>query len=74
MREISITFIGRLLTYLVFRKMPSIWGSEFLSLPRSITNLKNEKTEFTVAIKKYLNAHYFYAVDECLACMDDLKC
>jgi hypothetical protein len=31
-REISTTFIGRLLTYLVFRKMHSILGSEFLTV------------------------------------------
>jgi hypothetical protein len=46
----------------------------FNNLPRSITNLKNEKAKFKVALKKYLNAHCFYSVDECLACMDDLKC
>jgi hypothetical protein len=45
----------------------------FNSLPRSITNLKNEKTQFKVALKKYLSAHCFYCVDECLACTDDLK-
>jgi hypothetical protein len=46
----------------------------FNSLPHSITNLKNEKTEFKVALKEYLNAHCFYSVDECLASTDDLKC
>jgi hypothetical protein len=40
----------------------------------SITNLKNEKTKFKVTLKKYLNAHSFYSVDEFLACTDDLKC
>jgi IS1 family transposase len=44
----------------------------FNSLPRSITNLKNEKTQFKVALKRYLNAHSFYSVDEFLTCMDDL--
>jgi hypothetical protein len=44
----------------------------FNSLPHSITDLKNEKTQFKVALKKYLNAHSFYSVDELLACMDDL--
>jgi IS1 family transposase len=46
----------------------------FNSLPRSITNLKDEKTKFKVTLKKYRNAHSFYSVDECLACGDDLKC
>ena len=36
----------------------------FNSLPRSITNLKNEKIHFKVAFKKFLNAHSFYSVDE----------
>jgi hypothetical protein len=45
----------------------------FNSVPRSITNLKNEKAKFKVTLKKYLNAHSFYSVDECLACADDLK-
>jgi hypothetical protein len=42
------------------------------SLPRSITNLKNEKAKFKATLKKYLNAHSFYSVDEFLACTDDL--
>jgi hypothetical protein len=46
----------------------------FNSLPRNITNLKNEKTKSKVVLKKYLNAHCFYSVDECMACTDDLKC
>jgi hypothetical protein len=46
----------------------------FNGLPCSITNLKNEKTKFKVALKKYLNAHCFYSMDECLACTDNLKC
>jgi hypothetical protein len=46
----------------------------FNSLPRSITNLKNGKTQFKITLKKYLNAHSFYSVEEFLACADDLKC
>jgi hypothetical protein len=45
----------------------------FNNLTRSITNLKNEKTKFKVTLKKYLNAHSFYSVDEFLACVADLK-
>ena len=44
----------------------------FNSLPRSITNLKNEKTQFKVALKRYLNAHSFCSVDDFQACTDDL--
>jgi hypothetical protein len=46
----------------------------FNSLPRSITSLKNEKTQFKVALKKFLNAHSFYSVDEFCACTDDMYC
>ena len=41
------------------------------SLPRSITNLKNENTHFKVALKKFLNAQSFYSVDEFFTCADD---
>ena len=46
----------------------------FNSLPRSITNLKNEKTQFKVALNKFLNAHSFYSVDELFTCTDDMYC
>ena len=44
----------------------------FNSLPRIITNLKNEKTQFKVALKNFLNAHSFYSVDEFFTCTDDM--
>jgi len=43
----------------------------FNGLPRSITNLNNEKTHFKVALKKFLNAHFSYYVDEFFTCTDD---
>ena len=43
----------------------------FNSLPRSITNLKNENTQFKVALKKFLNAYSLYSVDEFFTCTDD---
>jgi hypothetical protein len=46
----------------------------FDSLPRSIINLKNEKTQFKVALKEFLNAHSFYSVDEFFTCTDDMYC
>jgi hypothetical protein len=46
----------------------------FNSLPRSITNLKNEKTQYKVTIKKFLNAHCFCSVDEFFTCTDDMYC
>ena len=47
----------------------------FNSLAWSITNLKNEKSQFKVALlKKFLNAHSFYSVDELFTCTDDMYC
>jgi hypothetical protein len=43
----------------------------FSSLPHSLTILKNEKAKFKVALKKYLNTHSFYTVDEYFMCKDD---
>jgi IS1 family transposase len=43
----------------------------FNSLPRSLTNLKNEKAQFKVALRRYLNADSFYSVDEFLVCTDN---
>jgi len=55
-----------------FQKGASYCGIRiFNSLPRSITILKNEKTLFKVALKKFLNAHSFYTVDEFFTCTDD---
>jgi hypothetical protein len=48
--------------------------SIFNSLSRSSTNLKSEKTQFKVALKKVLNAHSFYTVDEFFTPTDDMYC
>ena len=56
-----------------FQKGASYSGIRiFNSLPQSITNPKNEKTQFKVALKKFLNAHSFYSVDEFFTCTDDM--
>jgi hypothetical protein len=56
-----------------FQKGASYSGIRiFSSWPRSITNLKNEKTHFKVALKKFLNAHSFYSVDEFFTCTYDM--
>ena len=56
-----------------FQKGASYSGIRiFNSLPRSITNLKNEKTQFKVALKMFLNAHSFYSVDEFFKCTEDM--
>jgi hypothetical protein len=44
----------------------------FNSLPCSLTNLKSQKAQFKAALRKYLNAYSFYAVDEFLTCTDKL--
>ena len=44
----------------------------FNNLPRSITSLKNENTQFKVALKKFLYVHSFYSVDEFFACTNDI--
>jgi hypothetical protein len=36
----------------------------FSVLSRSLTNLKNETAQFKVPVKRYLNGHSFYSVDE----------
>ena len=57
-----------------FQKGASYSGIRiFNSLPQSITNLKKEKTQFKVALKKILNAHSFYSVDEFFTCTDDMN-
>ena len=75
-QEINTIFIGRLLTCRVFRKVHPTLGSEFLTAYHKvfITNLKNEKTQFKVALKKFLCAHSFYSVDELFTCTDDMYC
>jgi hypothetical protein len=58
-----------------FQKGASYSGIRiFNSLPRSFTNLKNKKTQFKVALIKFLNAHSFYSVDEFFTCTDDMYC
>jgi hypothetical protein len=55
-------------TYLVFKKVHYMMASEFtiVYLLHSLTSLKNEKAKFKVALKRYLNIHSFYSVDEFL--------
>jgi hypothetical protein len=43
----------------------------FNNLPSSLKSLKNEKAEFKVALKRYLNTHAFHSVDEFLLSKTD---
>ena len=44
----------------------------FNSLSPSVTILRNNKTKFQAALRKYLHTHSFYSVDEFFVCKDDL--
>jgi hypothetical protein len=58
-----------------FRRGTSYPGIRiFNGLPLSITSLKNEKTQFRIALRKFLNAHSFYSVDEFFTCTDLYDC
>jgi hypothetical protein len=43
----------------------------FNNLPSSLKSLTNEKAEFKVALKRYLNTHSFYSVDKFLLSKND---
>jgi hypothetical protein len=43
----------------------------FNNLPSSLKSLMNEKGEFKVALKRYLNTHSFYSIDEFLLSKND---
>jgi hypothetical protein len=58
-----------------FQKGTSYSGIKiFNSLPTSITSLKNEKTQFRIALKKFLYANSFYCMDEFSACTGNMYC
>jgi hypothetical protein len=43
----------------------------FSSLPSNLTGMVNKKSQFKVALKRYLNTHSFYSVDEFLIFEND---
>jgi hypothetical protein len=58
-----------------FQKSAFCTGNNiFNSLPSSLTNLVNKKSQFKVALKRYLNTHCFYCVDEFLMFENDSWC
>jgi hypothetical protein len=57
--EIEIFTAGSILTD---------WLKIFNNLPSDLKGLMNEKTQFKIALKRYLNTHSFYSVDENLLC------
>jgi len=44
----------------------------FNSLQPSLSKIKNDKAKFKEAIRKYLNTHHFYFVDEFFICENDI--
>jgi hypothetical protein len=61
-------------TYLVLKKDTLCTGiTIFNSIPPSVTFLKNGKEKFRAAIRKYLNTHSFYSVDELFKRKGDLQ-
>ena len=58
--------------YLVFKKGTFFAGLKIFNiLPPSVTILKKDKAKFKAALRKYLNTHSFYCVDEFFVCKDD---
>jgi hypothetical protein len=56
-----------------FRKSAFCSGiRNFNSLPYSVTNIQKERAQFKVALRRHLNAHCFYYVEEVLMCTDKL--
>jgi hypothetical protein len=43
----------------------------FNSLPSDLRSLMNKQTQFKVALKRYLNTHYFYSIEEFLPFKND---
>jgi hypothetical protein len=43
----------------------------FNSLPSNLSSLTNKKAQFKVALKRYLNTHFFYSVEEFLTFKND---
>jgi hypothetical protein len=62
-QELSTICTDQMLTYLVFKKVHSMLGSEFSTVFNSLSMLMNDNAEFKVALKKYLNTHSLYSVD-----------
>jgi hypothetical protein len=68
--NIVINLRGANLTF--FQKSTYYSGINiFNNLPSSLKSLMNEKAEFKVALKRYLNTCSFYSVDEFLLSKND---
>jgi hypothetical protein len=61
-------------TCLIFKKVHFMLVSKFSTVYHSVTILKNHTAKFKAALRKVLNTHYFYSVDKCFMCKDDLQC
>jgi hypothetical protein len=59
-------------TYLVVKKVHSKLESKFSTVDLTVLKIhRNEKVKFKVALRKYLNTHCCYSLDEPGMCKDD---
>jgi hypothetical protein len=68
---IETIFMGQLPTFHVFKKVHTMFASKSLTLPSNLRCLINKKAQFKVALKRYLNIHCFYSVEEFLMFRND---
>jgi hypothetical protein len=69
---IGTIFIDQLPTSHVFKKSTYYAGIKiFNSLPPNLRSLMNKQTQFKAALKRYLNTHPFYSVEEFLMFKND---
>ena len=57
--------------YIAFKIVHSILVHKFSTTHETI--LKKEEAKFNAALRKYLNTHCFYSVDELFMCTDDIS-
>jgi hypothetical protein len=69
---ISTILIDQMPTHLVFKNVHFMLASKFLSVPPSLTILKNDKAKYKATLRKYLNTQFFSSVDEFSVCEDDI--
>jgi len=73
LQVINTIFIEQMPTYLIFRKGHFMLASKFSTVYHAVRqSLRIKKAKFKAALRKDLNTHSFYPVDEFFMCKDDL--
>jgi hypothetical protein len=73
-QRISNIFIDQMLIYfLLFFKYILCWHQNFQLLPRSLAVIKNERVKYKVVLRKYLNTHCIYCVNDFVMGKDALQ-